>query len=84
MELGAQLLMYCHVQFVFSNVRINSQPLLMLFLLLFFLIQINFVTGAFQVPCEDGKSDESESADLCRRRKCSCSESTAGEVQGCR
>lgn len=47
MELGAQLLMYCHVQFVFSNVRINSQPLLMLFFIAIFLIQINFVTGAF-------------------------------------
>lgn len=36
MELGAQLLMYCHVQFVFSNVRINSQPLLMLFFYCYF------------------------------------------------
>lgn len=47
-------------------------------------IQVSFVIEAFQILCEDGKPDESESVDLRRRRKCSCSESTSREVQGCR
>lgn len=38
-------------------------------------IQINFVLEVFCILCEDGKPDESEPVDLCRRRKCSCSES---------
>lgn len=47
-------------------------------------IQVSFVIEVSQILCEDGKPDESESVDLRRRRKCSCSESPAREVQGCR